>query len=96
VQYDDKGKPLSVYYQLLTPLLLAELQRGHIESLEQQSTDRDQQAALTLLLEQNEMFKSELIAMRQQMKVQGAQGVQGVQIASSKLGSQKLTQQLAQ
>lgn len=90
VQYDDKGKPLSVYYQLLTPLLLAELQRGHIESLEQQSTDRDQQAALTLLLEQNEMFKSELIAMRQQMEIQGAQ------IASFKLSSQELTQQLAQ
>lgn len=36
------------------------------------------------------MFKSELIAMRQQMEIQGAQ------IASFKLSSQELTQQLAQ
>ena len=32
VQYDDKGKPFAIYYQLLTPLLLAELQRGAAEN----------------------------------------------------------------
>jgi hypothetical protein len=35
VQYDDKGKPIAVSYNLLTPLLLGELQREHANNEEQ-------------------------------------------------------------
>jgi len=72
-----------VFYQLLTPLLLAELQRGHVEN-------QAQQTALNLLLEQNAMFKAELLTVRQQMTVQAAQ------IASFRSSSSQLAQQLAQ
>ncbi len=83
VQFDEEGKPLAVFYHLLTPLLLAELQRGHAET-------QTQQTALNLLLEQNALFKAELLAMHQQMNVQAAQ------IASFKDSSSQLAQQLAQ
>ena len=66
VEFDEQGKPLSVFYHLLTPLLLAELQRGHVET-------QTQQTALDLLLEQNVTFKAELLAVRKQMRVQAAQ-----------------------
>ena len=82
VQFDEQSKPLSVFYQLLTPLLLAELQRGHIET-------QTQQTALNLLLEQNALFKAELLAMSQQIKSQAAQ------IALLNHSSPALTQQLA-
>jgi hypothetical protein len=83
VQFDEDGKPLSVYYQLLTPLLLAELQRGNFET-------EQQQTALNLLLEQNALFKAELLGVRKQMNIQA------VQIASLKNSSSQTAQQLAQ
>ena len=83
VQFDAEGKPLAVFYHLLTPLLLAELQRGHIEN-------QAQQTVLNLLLEQNALFEAELLAVRQQMTVQAAQ------IASFQLRSAEVAQQLAQ
>ena len=83
VKFDADGEPLSVFYHLLTPLLLAELQRGHVEA-------QTQQTALNLLLKQNAIFKAELLAMRQQMTVQAAQ------IASFQHSSSPRTQQLAQ
>jgi hypothetical protein len=83
VQFDEDGKPLSVYYQLLIPLLLAELQRGNFET-------EQQQTALNLLLEQNALFKAELLGVRKQMNIQA------VQIASLKNSSSQTAQQLAQ
>ena len=82
VMFDEDGKPLSVFYHLLTPLLLAELQRGHVET-------QSQQTALNLLREQNVTFKAELLAVRQQMTIQAAQ------IASFQHSSSQLAQQLA-
>lgn len=82
VEFDEEGKPLSVFYHLLTPLLLAELQRGHVEN-------QTQQTALNLLREQNAMFKAELVAVRQQITLQAAQ------IASFQHSSSQLAQQLA-
>lgn len=82
VEFDEEGKPLSVFYHLLTPLLLAELQRGHVET-------QTQQTALNLLREQNAMFKAELVAVRQQITLQAAQ------IASFQHSSSQLAQQLA-
>ncbi|UVW36031.1 tail fiber domain-containing protein [SAR92 clade bacterium H455] len=83
VKFDAEGKPLAVFYHLLTPLLLSELQRGHIEN-------QAQQTVLNLLLEQNALFEAELLAVRQQMTVQAAQ------IASFQLRSAEVAQQLAQ
>ena len=83
VEFDPEGKPLSVFYHLLTPLLLAELQRGHSET-------QSQQTAVNLLREQNALFKAELLAMRQQINIQA------VQIAAFNNRSSELSQQLAQ
>jgi hypothetical protein len=61
VQYDQQGKPFSVYYHQLTPLLLAELQQEHqkiaaqqneITSLKQQVVAQQQQQATQMALMQ--------------------------------------------
>lgn len=46
VQYDAEGKPFTVYYHLLTPLLLSELQKEHALVLSQQATLTAQQEKL--------------------------------------------------
>jgi len=47
VSYDDDGKPFTVRYSFLTPLLLNEVQRqeGQLASLREQMADRDRQLA---------------------------------------------------
>jgi hypothetical protein len=73
VQYDANGKPLAVYYHLLIPLLLGELQHEHADNLKQQAFNAQQQAVLVSLQEQNEQFKSELLAYRRQAAIQAEQ-----------------------
>lgn len=57
VQFDKDGKPFAIHYQFLAPLLLAALQREHLE-------DQAQQAALETLKEQYQMLRNELAELR--------------------------------
>jgi len=66
VQYDEDGKAVTVYYHLLTPLLLAALQQEHKNAEQQLLT-------VSLLRKQNEIFRAELLAVRNQMLRQAAQ-----------------------
>ena len=66
VQYDENGKAVTVYYHLLTPLLLAALQQEHKNAEKQLLT-------VSLLRKQNEIFRAELLAVRNQMPRQAAQ-----------------------
>lgn len=66
VQYDQQGKPFTVYYRLLTPLLLSELQRQYESSSVQQEKIDAQQAELISLREQLSAQRAEMLAMKQQ------------------------------
>ena len=66
VQYDENGKAVTVYYHLLTPLLLAALQQEHKNAEKQLLT-------VSLLRKQNEIFRAELLSVRNQMRRQAAQ-----------------------
>src|SRR5262249_51949497 len=46
VQYDKEGKPFTVYYHLLTPMMLNELQKAHHQAEAQQAEIGDLKAAL--------------------------------------------------
>ena len=58
VQYDEAGKPFTVYYHLLTPMLLNELQKSHRRSKAQKS---EIAAMKTVLQKQSE----ELVSLKQ-------------------------------
>jgi trimeric autotransporter adhesin len=72
VQYDKAGKPFTVYYHLLTPMLLNELQKEHHRSQAQQTelvtqnhkiaTQNGKIAALTAMLEKQ---NADLAALKQ-------------------------------
>ena len=49
VQYDKEGKPFTVYYHLLTPLMLNELQKAHRRSEEQAEAMKAQKAEIDAL-----------------------------------------------
>lgn len=77
VQYDQEGKPFTVYYHLLTPLLLAELQKGHALNEAQQAQLTDiraladrQQADLETQRLQLASQREELLAMLKQQQQQ--------------------------
>jgi trimeric autotransporter adhesin len=46
VQYDKEGKPFTVYYHLLTPLMLSELQHEHAKNQQQQAELASEKAQL--------------------------------------------------
>lgn len=66
MEYDENGQPLTVYYHLLTPILLAALQQEH-KNVEQQRTE------LSLLRQQNEIFKADLLTLHEQVRLQATQ-----------------------
>lgn len=66
VEYDGNGEPATVYYHLLTPLLLAALQQEHKSS-------EQQRVAMRLLHKQNEDFRAEMMAFREQIRRQAAE-----------------------
>ncbi len=73
VQYDEEGKPFTVYYHLLTPLLLSELQKEHAAIKTQQeeiNTQQEkidtQQVAISTLTQQH----AEMLALLQQQQQQ--------------------------
>jgi hypothetical protein len=61
VQYDQEGKPFTIYYHLLTPLLLSELQKEH-------NKVNSQQAELLTLHQQLGTQRTEMLALMQQMQ----------------------------
>lgn len=65
VQYDQEGKPFTVYYHLLTPLLLSELQKSH-------AVDDAQQLTLTVRQAKLDAQQTELASLNQQLHEQRA------------------------
>jgi hypothetical protein len=49
VQYDKQGKPFTVYYHLLTPIMLDQLQKAHQEIIALKAGQQSQSAALQTL-----------------------------------------------
>lgn len=73
IEYDKQGKPFTIYYHLLTPLLLSELQKEHQQNVSQQAElaslkkrDMQQRAELASL-------KQQFVAQQQQQQQQAAQ-----------------------
>jgi hypothetical protein len=77
VQYDQEGKPFTVYYQFLAPLLLAELQKAHALNDAQQTQLTDiradaarQQAGLESQRQELTSQREELLALLKQQQQQ--------------------------
>ena len=70
VQYDADGKPFTVYYHLLTPLLLAELQKGHAQLSGILAVAARQRADLESQQQQLRSQREELLAMLKQQQLQ--------------------------
>ncbi|HLK56287.1 MAG TPA: tail fiber domain-containing protein, partial [Chthonomonadaceae bacterium] len=66
VGYDRAGKPFSVYYQLLTPMLLNELQKQHRQALAQKSE-------IAILKIENAQRKSEVATLKSALNKQRAE-----------------------
>jgi Chaperone of endosialidase len=66
VKYDQEGKPFTVYYNFLTPLLLSELQKEHAVNTAQQATLTTQQAQLADMNQQLITQRAEMLALMQQ------------------------------
>ncbi len=63
VQYDKEGKPFTIYYHLLTPMLLNELQKAHHQS-------EDQRSEITTLKTALQKQNAELAALKQAQQQQ--------------------------
>ena len=61
VQYDKQGKPFTIYYHLLTPMLLNALQKEHRAILASNSAHKSEMAAL------NAAHSAEMAAMRAEL-----------------------------
>jgi hypothetical protein len=70
VQYDKQGKPFTIYYHLLTPMLLNELQKEHRRNVAQNSKIAAQQAKIASLEAALHTQGSELAAMKQSQQQQ--------------------------
>jgi hypothetical protein len=70
VQYDKAGKPFTVYYHLLTPMLLNELQKAHRQTESQKSEISNQGRQIALLRRENADLKSELVSLTQTQRQQ--------------------------
>jgi trimeric autotransporter adhesin len=79
VQYDKQGQPFTVYYHLLTPLLLSEVQR--------------QQEKLVTQLQQNTLQQVEIARLRQQLTTLQAQQEQMLKAVSARLNALEQTVQ---
>jgi septal ring factor EnvC (AmiA/AmiB activator) len=76
VQYDAEGKPFTVYYHLLTPLLLRELQKEHQQNVAQQTE-------LAGFQQKDAARQAELVSLRQQLV--GQQQKQATEMAALQL-----------
>jgi trimeric autotransporter adhesin len=78
VEYDKQGQPFTVYYHLLTPLLLGEVQRQQAQLL-------DQKTQLTSLRSRDQIQQTEITRLRQQLTTLQAQQEQMLKAVSAKL-----------
>ncbi|MBC8121268.1 MAG: tail fiber domain-containing protein [Gemmatimonadaceae bacterium] len=83
VQYDKEGKPFTVYYHLLTPLLLSELQKEHHQNVSQQAKLTQHQAELSAFKHRDAKQQAELASLKQQFVAQQQQ--QSTQLAALQL-----------
>ncbi|HLK55869.1 MAG TPA: tail fiber domain-containing protein, partial [Chthonomonadaceae bacterium] len=60
VQYDKQGKPFTVYYHLLTPMLLNELQKEHRQNQAQQKEIAGLKSELTALKQSQQQQRAAL------------------------------------
>ncbi len=69
VQYDKQGKPFTVFYHLLTPMLLNQLQKEHRNTVSVTSTQNMKIAGLVAqnktLVAENVSMKAELASLKQ-------------------------------
>ena len=67
VQYDKAGKPFTIYYHLLTPMLLNELQKAHRENVAMKAAHKAEIASLKAVLQTQ---SAELAALKQAQQQQ--------------------------
>lgn len=89
VQYDKDGKPAAVFYHLLTPILLGQLQRQQSEQEKQLAAHIKHQDALVSLQEQNQQLKNDLAGVRESNQNQQALN------EKQSIENQKLVQEMA-
>jgi hypothetical protein len=70
VQYDKAGKPFAVYYHLLTPMLLNELQKEHHQNQVQKIEIAALKAAFLTQSAESASLKSEVAALKQAQQQQ--------------------------
>jgi alpha-mannosidase len=70
VQYDKAGKPFTVYYHLLTPMLLNELQKEHHRAEEQRTQIQGQKTEIIALKAALQQQSAELASLRQTQEQQ--------------------------
>ncbi|MBC7882419.1 MAG: tail fiber domain-containing protein [Anaerolineae bacterium] len=68
VQYDKEGKPFTVYYHLLTPLLLGEVQRQQAQLVSEKTQLASQKAQLASLRSENQHLRSQLTTLQAQQE----------------------------
>jgi trimeric autotransporter adhesin len=99
VQYDKEGKPFTVYYHLLTPLILGELQRQQAQLISEKtqlaaqkaqlasfrSKEEEQQAKLSSLQSKDQAQHAEITRLRQQLTTMQAQQEQMMKAVSTRL-----------
>ncbi len=68
VQYDKEGKPFTVYYHLLTPLMLSELQHEHAKNQQQQAELVSEKTQLASLRSDNQLLRQQLTTLQAQQE----------------------------
>jgi hypothetical protein len=66
VQYDKAGKPFTIYYHLLTPMLLNELQKAHRENVAMKAAHKTETTAI-------EAARTEITALKATLRSQSAE-----------------------
>jgi len=86
VQYDKQGKPFTVYYHLLTPIMLNELQKQHHLVEAQHAASIADKAAVAAL-------RSEVASLKLQLAAQGNQNKSEIAALESEITSMKVAQE---
>ena len=73
VQYDKQGKPFTIYYHLLTPMLLNELQKEHRANMAQKSALKAAQTKIAALTTSQQMAQAETASLKAALGTQGAE-----------------------
>jgi hypothetical protein len=89
VQYDKAGKPFTIYYHLLTPMLLNELQKQHRQAVAQRVALRAAQTRITILTAAQEAAQAETASLKAALQTQSSE------LASLKQAQQEQLKALA-